>query len=168
MNVVILILLFTQLASAEKLTEHTLKMSLDAKAAKAELSQFAFLQGAWRGTGFGASCDEMWSAPNGDCMLGTFRLVDGGDLKFTEFFVLQRNSEGGVELRLKHFDAAFKGWETRDKHITFPLIKVEAKTAYFGGLTYAVQEDGSLKIWVAMKKEAGGFEEASFHLMPVE
>ncbi|MEO1528118.1 MAG: DUF6265 family protein [Planctomycetota bacterium] len=168
MKAAILMLLFTPLASAESLTEHTLKLKVGTEAARAELSQFEFLQGAWSGTGFGAECDEIWSAPRGESMLGTFRLVENGKLQFTEFFVLQKNADGGVELRLKHFHSDFKGWESRDKHITFPLIRVEKNIAYFGGLTYALQSDGSLRIWVAMKNKDAGYEEAAFHLQPAK
>ena len=162
-----LLLFMTSQSSYENLTEHTLKASVGDEAAQAELSQFRFLQGAWSGTGFGANCDEMWSAPAGDCMLGTFRMVKDGRLKFTEFCMIQKDANGGVALRLKHFNPDFGGWEEKDKYVSFPLIKVEKNKACFGGLTYALQPDGSLKIWVAMKQEDGSFKEAAFHLQPL-
>jgi hypothetical protein len=145
------------LLAQENLTEHTLQMEVGTKPAKAELSQFAFLQGQWSGTGLGAKCDEMWSAPAGDCMLGTFRMVEDGKLNFTEFFMLQKDADGGIVLRLKHYTPEFDGWEEKDQFVSFPLIKVEKNTAYFGGLTYAVQSDGSMKVWVAMKQKDGNF-----------
>ncbi|MFK7817864.1 MAG: DUF6265 family protein [Planctomycetaceae bacterium] len=157
----------TPLTAQEKLTEHTLKVTTDAKPAKAELSQFKFLQGAWSGTGLGAKCDEMWTAPAGDCMLGTFRMVKEKKLVFTEFCMLQKDADGGVVLRLKHFNPNFDGWEKKDKFVSFPLVKVEKNTAYFGGLTYAQQADGSLKVWVAMKKKDGTFNEGAFHFKRV-
>jgi hypothetical protein len=155
------------LSVQEKLTDHTLKVASDVQPAKAELSQFKFLQGAWSGTGLDAKCDEMWTAPAGDCMLGTFRMVKDKKLVFTEFFMLQKNKDGGVVLKLKHFNPNFDGWETKDKFVSFPLVKVEKNTAYFGGLTYAKQADGSLKVWVAMKKKDGTFSEGAFHFKPV-
>lgn len=159
----VLLICAAPLTQEESLTTHTLKMAAGAKAASAELTQFKFLQGAWAGTGLGAKCDEMWSAPAGNCMLGTFRMVKDKQLTFTEFFMLQRDKNRGVTLRLKHFNPNFHGWEAKDKFVSFPLIKVEKNAAYFDGLTYAAQPDGSLKVWVAMKKQDGMFREGEFH-----
>ncbi|MEM7314019.1 MAG: DUF6265 family protein [Planctomycetota bacterium] len=149
------------------LTKHTLKAQVEAKAASADLAQFRFLEGAWKGTGFGADCDEMWTAPAGGCMLGTFRMVKEGQLKFSEFCMIQKDADGGVVLRLKHFNPDFGGWEEKDKFVSFPLIRIEKNKAYFGGLTYAVESNGSLSIWVAMKKKDGSFEEVALSLQPV-
>ena len=161
---VLLLFSIAPIAAQEKQTEHTLKGSSDGKAAKAELSEFEFLQGAWAGTGLGAECDEMWSAVTGDCMLGTFRMVRNDKLVFTEFCMLQKEADGGVFLRLKHFDPGFEGWEKKDEFVSFPLVKVENKKAFFGGLTYALQKDGSLKIWVALKQKDGSIQEGFLHL----
>jgi len=147
----------------DKLTEHTLKRTNPDTKVAVDLSEFAWIQGSWKGSGLGADCDEMWGAPAGGCMLGTFRMVSEGKLNFTEFFMLT-TVDGQTVLQLKHFGDDFVGWETKDKFVAFPLIKVEGKAAYFEGLTYAVQEDGSLKAWVAMKKKDGGYQEGSFHL----
>ena len=46
-----LIILCSATFAQEKLTEHTLKVAEGTKAAKAELSAFKFLEGAWAGTG---------------------------------------------------------------------------------------------------------------------
>ena len=68
-------------------------------------------------------------------MVGTFRMVKDGKLVFSEFFTLSKQA-GKIAIRLKHFGGEFKGWEEKDKFVEFPLIKVEGKTAWFGGLTY--------------------------------
>lgn len=167
MHFALLIFACSSLNGTEKLTEHTLKMPTGSQAAKVELSHFKFLQGAWAGTGFGADCDEVWTEPAGDCMLGTFRMVKDGKLQFTEFCMIQKDEDGGVVLRLKHFTNKFIGWEEKDKYVSFPLIRVEKDTAYFGGLTYSKQEDGRLKIWVALEED-GKVEEAALHLKAVK
>lgn len=146
----------------EKLTPHTMKFAENANPADADLSDFAWLQGAWRGEGLGAKCDETWSSPAGGCMLGTFRMIKDDELVFTEFFMLVR-SDNGIVLKLKHFGPDLSGWEEKEKSVDFPLIKVENKTAYFGGLTYQLQDDGSLKAYVAMKKKDGTYREGAFH-----
>lgn len=146
-----------------KLTEHTLAAPQDAAPATADLAEFKFLRGAWTGTGLGARCDETWSSPGGDCMLGTFRMVKDGQLRFTEFCMIQKDERGGVVLRLKHFGRDFHGWEQKDEFESFPLIRVEENTAYFQGLTYAIQSDGTLKVWVAMEEQTETWSELEFH-----
>lgn len=146
----------------EKLTPHTMKSGKNSRPADADLSDFAWLQGAWLGEGLGAKCDETWSSPAGGCMLGTFRMVKDDELVFTEFFMLVR-SDNGVVLKLKHFGPDLSGWEEKEKSVDFPLIQVKNKTAYFGGLTYQLQDDGSLKAYVAMKKKDGTYREGAFH-----
>ena len=153
--------------ASEKLTEHTLKASPGSSVA-AEWSQLKFLQGAWAGDGFDADCDEAWSAPAGDCMLGTFRMVKDGKLRFTEFCMIDKDADGGIRMRLKHFTPAFHSWEEKDKYVSFPLVRIEKDTAYFGGLTYAKQPDGTLKIWVALEQADGSFQEVALHLKPVK
>ena len=155
-------------ASAEEmLTQHTMKAAEGSQAAVAEISDFAWLQGQWKGEGLGARCDETWSAPAGGCMVGTFRMVQDDKLVFSEFFMLTKVDQG-IVLRLKHFNPDMTGWEEKGKSVDFPLIKVEGKTAWFGGLTYQVQDDGSLKAYVAMKKKDGTFNEGQFHFQPVK
>lgn len=99
-------------------------------------------------------------------MVGTFRMVKDDSLTFSEFFYLIQTEQGTV-LRVKHFNPDFTGWEEKDKSVDFPLIKVEGKTAWFHGLTYATQPDGSLRVFVAMKSKDDSFREAQFHFQRV-
>lgn len=154
-------------ASDEMLTAHTMKVAEGAKAATAKLGDFAWLTGHWTGEGLGAVCDETWSAPAGGCMVGTFRMVKDDKLVFSEFFMLVETDKG-VVLRLKHFNPDMTGWEEKAKFVEFPLVKLDGKTAWFGGLTYQLQDDGSLKAYVAMKKKDGGYNEGQFHFEPVK
>lgn len=151
----------------EMLTPHTMKVADGTKAADASLADFSWLQGQWSGEGLGAKCDETWSAAAGGCMVGTFRMVKDDKLVFSEFFMLVKTDEG-VVLKLKHFNPDLTGWEEKDKSVDFPLVKVEGKTAWFGGLTYQLQDDGSLKAYVAMKQKDGTYSEGQFHLQPVK
>lgn len=77
-------------------------------------------------------------------MIDTFRLVNGSKLNSCEVF-LPTKTDKGVILKLKQFDDQLVGGEAKDKSINFPLLKVEKNTAWFGGLTYQLQKDGSLK-----------------------
>ena len=79
-----------------------------------------------------------------------FRFVKDGKTIFTEHFVLAEDN-GSLTLKLKHFDAAFNGWEEKDKHVAFQLIKAEKDAAYFGGLTFRKTADG-LDVFVAVRE----------------
>jgi hypothetical protein len=99
-------------------------------------------------------------------MMGMFRLVMDGKLVFTEHFVLVEDG-GTLTLKLKHFDPAFRGWEEKDKHVTFRLVKVEKDAAYFTGLTFRKTADG-MDVFVALKQKDGKTTEAEFKFKPAK
>jgi len=142
-------------------TEHTLKLDEGAKPASAELREFEWLVGRWDGEGLGGQCEEVFLPVWNDTMFGSFRYASEGKLVFSEFFSLVKSDEG-VTLKLKHFNPDMVGWEEKDKMVNFPLVKVEKNAAYFGGLTYKLNDEGELKVWVAMKGKDGKVGEADF------
>jgi len=103
---------------------------LDAEPAVADLS---WLAGHWRGEGFGGRCEEIWSEPLGGTMMGTFRLVQDGQVEFYEILVLGPEGDG-IALKVKHFSSEFRAWEDADEAVVFPLQSVEGQTAVFDGL----------------------------------
>ncbi len=127
-----------------------------------KLADVAWLAGHWVGDGLGGTCDEVWLPPlagSGE-MLGAFRFVAGGKTQFTEHFVLAQDG-ASLTLKLKHFAADFTGWEEKDKHVTFRLVKVETDAVYFGGLTYRKTAAG-MDAFVLVTK-GGKTTEAAFH-----
>lgn len=164
------LLLATTIASSthaeEQLTQHTLKATSESKAIDADFDQLKWLTGEWSGEGLGGQCLESWSPAAAGSMIGTFRLIEDDKLNLCEVFLLTK-TDAGIHLKLKHFNDQLVGWEEKDKCVDFPLLKVGKNTAWFGGLTYQLQKDGSLKAWVAMKKKDGTFREAEIHLQPV-
>ena len=68
----------------------------------------AWLAGYWRGTGLGGECEELWSEPLADRMLGSFALVRDDKLVFSEALELVEE-EGSLVLKIRHFDAGFDG-----------------------------------------------------------
>lgn len=147
-----------------KNTEHTLKLDAGASPGKAELGDFQWLVGHWVGDGLGGICEEIWVPPlaGSSEMMGMFRYVKDGKLAFTEHFLLCAE-DGTVAMKLKHFDPNFKGWEEKDKHMTFRLVKVEPNAAYFSGLTMKKEPDG-IRVYVALKQKSGETTEAAFDL----
>lgn len=156
------LLLLAQSALAQgQNTEHTLKLDEGTKPVSADLREFEWLVGRWVGEGLGGQCEEIFLPVWNDTLFGSFRYASEGKLVFSEFFSLVR-TEAGVILKLKHFHPDMVGWEEKDKMVNFPLIKVEKNAAYFGGLTYKLNDDGELKVWVAMKGKDGKVGEADF------
>lgn len=159
---ILVVCLFSGEALAQsKLTENTKRLDPGSEPVNAKIEDIAWLKGLWRGKGLDGKVEEMWSPPMAGGLVGTFRLVKDDKLVFSEFFVLEQAGES-LTLKLKHFDAKFHGWESRTKFVEFKLIKVEGQTAWFNGLTYRLNDDGSLHAFVAIKQRDGSMREGVF------
>lgn len=117
-----------------------------------ELSDLAWLEGCWEGTGFGNRVGECWmSAPDGR-LTGMFQMIDSdGKQTMSEIFVLDA-FEDGPALRLKHFNADLTGWEGQDDFIVFPLRETGVGFARFDGLTYRLESDGRLIVELVVSR----------------
>lgn len=121
---------------------HTLKLADGAAPAAATLADFAWLAGHWKGTGFGgAQLEEIWTAPDGASMCGLFRMTRDGRAQVYEFVLLVPVG-GSVEMRLKHFTSELRGWEEKDKWVTFRLVKRTPTELFFEGLTFRLEDAG--------------------------
>ena len=60
-------------------------------------------------------------------------------------------SEGSVELRLKHVNPDMTGWEEKNGFVTFCLVKQDASAAYFSGLTFRRLADDTLEAYLALR-----------------
>lgn len=133
----------------------TLKPDEGTTPPSARLADFAWLAGHWVGTGFGgAHVEEIWTLPEGTSMAGLFRLVSKGAAQVYELCLLLPVGDT-VELRLKHFTRDLKGWEEKNDFVTFRLVKHAPGQAHFEGLTYQLDEDGALRVWLATRGRDG-------------
>jgi hypothetical protein len=137
-------------ASEESATEKTLRLEGQPPAA-AKIQDFAWLEGAWRGEGLGGECEEIWGTPFGDRMHGVFSLHRDGAPVFSEAMLLVEEGDS-VVLKVKHFTPDFVAWEEKDESVIFRLVKLEERAAYFSGLTLRLEEDGSLTIYLRLKR----------------
>jgi len=131
--------------------QEVLTLEKDAPAGKASLSQLDWLVGAWKGSGFGGDCDEMWMPAVDNSMLGVFRYSKDGTVHFSEFIVIEEVDETLI-VKLKHFSRDLTPWEEKDTWTEFKLVKVEDQTAYFNGLTYHLDGE-ELVILLALTSE---------------
>ncbi|MEZ4703345.1 MAG: DUF6265 family protein [Rhodothermales bacterium] len=94
------------------------------------LANLAFIAGHWQGEPEGAFIEEIWSAPNGNTMMGSFRYVQEGEAVFFELMTID-TIDPVPSLRIKHFSAGLIAWEDKEEVHVFPLVRVENREAVF-------------------------------------
>lgn len=99
----------------------------------ATIQDAAWLAGRWVGTGLGGELEEVWSPPAGGQMVGHFRLLRDGKPQFYEFMLIDV-ADGGVRLRLKHFNPDHTAWEEKDGWVTFSPVSAGPDELAFSGL----------------------------------
>jgi len=97
-----------------------------------KIADLAFMTGNWTTTSDWGDMDEVWSSPNGNCMMCTFRCVKDGKIVFYEFIVIEQNVNDSVPvLKLRHFNPGSIGWEDKDKPYLYPLTFLNGQKAIF-------------------------------------
>ena len=127
--------------------------------ARAKLADVAFMAGHWRGGAAGELAEEIWTAADGDGMLGMWRYVAGGKARVFELLSIRQDAEG-LMLRFRHFDGLLTAREEKDKPLALPLTRWSAGEAVFEGksvaggllrLTY--RRDGSDGLLATLEKD---------------
>ena len=108
----------------------------------------AWLTGRWIGEGLGGEMEEVWSAPVGGQMVGHFRLVRDGAPVFYEIMLIDV-ADGGVRMRVKHFNLDFVGWEEKDAWVTFEPVSAGPEALVFNSL--AIRRDGADRITMTLR-----------------
>jgi len=139
-------------------TEHTLKLDDSEARPPATLADVEWLVGSWAGPAFGGTAEEVWNPPSAGSMLGMFKLVQDGEVTFYELLALVEQ-EGSLELKVKHFNADFTAWETKEDYITFRFISADDNVIHFSGISfYRVNED-EIHVYLALHNEEKTWEE---------
>lgn len=118
-----------------KNTEHTYRLDADAERPSATLADVAWLVGNWHGDAFGGTFEEVWNPASAGSMVGFFKLLGDDAVAFYELMLLIED-EGSLSLKVKHFNADFSAWETKEEHVTFRLVKIEPDAVHFSGLSF--------------------------------
>ncbi len=99
-------------------------------AAMPRVAELGWLEGQWVGSMGEAVIEEHWSAPEGNTIIGMFRLVkapaEGGDpgaarIGFTEFWTVEPGPNG-PRLLLRHFSPGLVGWEDKEAPLVFEPV----------------------------------------------
>jgi hypothetical protein len=110
-----------------------LLLALAAPAASAlSLADCAFLTGTWQSEQGGDMHEEHWQPPQGDSMIGSYRIVKAGRTVFYELVALEQ-TEGEVRLLLRHFGRGLAPKEREDEHIAFKLVRAGPAELEFEG-----------------------------------
>jgi hypothetical protein len=138
----------------------------------ATLADVSFITGHWIGGEGGDLSEEVWSAPEGDSMMGMWRYVAKGRTRIYEILTLTADGPG-VVLRIRHFDPQLVAREEKDRAVELPLVAKGPREAVFEGpehgvkgtvrLTYRQTDDGAL---AAVLEKEGKKEEFRFRRKP--
>jgi hypothetical protein len=118
---------------------------------KAGLKDIKWIAGKWQGRALGGEFEETWNPPRGDSMMGMFKLVVDGKMRFCELLLIQPQGESLV-LRLKHFSPGLVGWEEKEQSIEFPLLAIQENRVQFDGLTFERISQDEMHILVSVKQ----------------
>jgi Domain of unknown function (DUF6265) len=78
-----------------------------------KLSDFAWLEGRWRGDWGPRVAEQVWMAPKAGMMPGDFRLVENDKVLVIELFTLVEKT-AGINFYFRHFTPELVPWEKSD------------------------------------------------------
>jgi hypothetical protein len=118
----------------------------------ASVADLAWIAGHWLDASPGTLSEEVWTPPSGDSMMGMWRFVSGGRARIFELLTIT-NGDGGLELRLRHFDPRLVGREDKERPVVLKLVRRGDREAAFEGREYAGA--GSVRITYRRADEDG-------------
>jgi hypothetical protein len=145
----------------EKETQNTLKLT-GAVRPKATIEDIAWLAGHWKGKALGGVTEEIWSPPQANAMMGSYRLIKNDTL--IVFYELVTITEDGpsLTLKLKHFNKDLTGWEEKNEVREFKLVRKEKNKLWFEGMTFEFIDDSTYQVYLAIEKKNGEVIEEIF------
>lgn len=94
------------------------------------LSDIAFIEGHWKASDNGKSIEAVWSAPEGDNIVGFIRMMNDGKVTLYELFAFEQTEQGPVAL-VKHFKPGLIGLEEKDQADRYQFLEAEKDKAVF-------------------------------------
>lgn len=116
-------------------TDHTFKLDDRTNRPSATLSDVHWLVGSWTGEAFGGTFEEVWNPPSAGSMIGMYKVLGDGQVRFYELMLLVEE-EGSLSIKVKHFNPDFSAWEEKTEHVTFRLVKIEPDAIHFSGISF--------------------------------
>jgi hypothetical protein len=117
-----------------------------------EIDQISWITGHWRAEALDGICEEIWSPPLGNSMMGMFRLVKDDSVVFYELMTISMVS-GKPNLKIKHFNADMTGWEEKDESTEFHSVSLSDSLAVFDGLSFLKQGEDGMQVTVTIEND---------------
>ena len=93
-------------------------------------AELSWLSGNWLGQNGQDPVEEHWSPLRGNTLMGMFRWVKDGKVRFYELLAVEQDG-AFVFLRIKHFHPGLVGWEEKDRAHEFVLVQLKGQEAVF-------------------------------------
>jgi len=151
--VVVLAVFATTGWAVEPKTEHTFRLAEGEKRPAATIEDASWLAGSWTGTAFGQTFEEVWNPPSAGTMVGLFKLIGDEGVEFYELLLLSVE-EGSLSLKVKHFNADFTAWESKEDFVDFRLVKKEKDALHFSGISFYRRGENAIDGYIVMKHGA--------------
>jgi len=100
-----------------------------AEASAAKLTDFAWLEGRWRGEWGPRVAEQVWLAPKASAMEGLFRLIEADKTLVVEFFTFVQNPDG-IAFYFRHFTPNLAPWEKSEATL-LNLVTFDGKKSVF-------------------------------------
>lgn len=146
-----------------------LLFTIGLRAQEASLPEsLSFMAGHWTTSHEWGEMEEIWSAPQGNNMMGTYRCVQNGKVVFYEFFVIEHlEGEAKPSLKLRHFSPGSIAWEDKKSPMLLNLASHEGTIAIFESvdgktkIIYELTSPNTLSV-VLRKKEDSDWKDEVF------
>ena len=94
------------------------------------LADIAFIEGHWKNRDNGKIVEAVWSAPEGDNIVGFIRMMNDGKATLYELFAFEQTEQGPVAL-VKHFKPGLIGLEEKDQADRYNFLEAGKDRAVF-------------------------------------
>ena len=139
-------------------TEHTFELDDPAMRVPGTLDDVSWLVGSWAGDAFGGTFEDVWNPASLGTMVGMFKVMGDGEVRFYELTLLAEE-EGSLVLKVKHFSADFTAWEDKEDYVTFRLVRVEPDAVHFSGLSFYRISDDEIHTYLVLHNDERVWEE---------
>ena len=141
--------------------------TINGQVTKAAIKDLSFISGHWTLQHEWGDMEEVWSAPMGNNMMGSYRCVKEGKVVFYEFMVIEQKDSVPV-LYLRHFGPGSVAWEEKEAPGIYTLVLLQKGKAQFKEkdsgttLTFTRQSPTQLQIVLDSKTSEGTPEKVVF------
>lgn len=136
--------------------------------AQSKMASLSFLSGRWTAQTPQGFQEETWSPVQGESMIGTFRVVAGGKMVFSEYWSVELQN-GAPVLLIKHFNAGLVGWEAKEDSTRLPVTELRENVVVFsdGKVTLRYERHGDSLIAELTHMRDGKADTEKFELKRV-